>query len=87
VARPKTATPIVTPHVTPVPASPFHTPAEVCAILRCSKRTLIRMYKGCKKKDGAFVRPVLAAVRRGGSILISKYELERYIAARSTVAA
>jgi hypothetical protein len=70
-----------------VGASPFLTPDEVRKILRCSKRTIIRYYNGYVKKVGTRVRPVLAALRRGGNVLISKFELQRYIDARTGVAA
>lgn len=67
-------------------SSPFLLSAEVCSILRCSKRTLARYYKGYVNADGRRVRPVLGSVRRGGRILFAKTEVERFIAARLVVA-
>jgi hypothetical protein len=68
-------------------SSPFFLPAEVCSLLRCSKRTLIRYYKGYVNVDGRRVRPVLGSVRRGGRILFAKTEIDRFLAARTQVAA
>lgn len=60
--------------------------AEVRSILRCSKRTLIRYYKGYTKTDGRRVRPVLPSVRRGGTILFPKSAIDAYIAERTVTA-
>ena len=68
-------------------SSPFLLSAEVRAILRCSKRTLIRLYKGYRLPDGKFRRPVLGSVHRGGRILFEKSEVSRFIVARTRVAA
>ena len=58
---------------------------EVKAILRCSDRTLSRLYRGNRKPDGTFVRPVLGYVRRGGTILFAKSEIERFLVKRTVV--
>jgi hypothetical protein len=68
-------------------SSPFLLPVEVRSILRCSKRTLIRYYKGYSNANGRRVRPLLGSVRRGGRILFAKTEVDRFIAARTAVAA
>lgn len=67
--------------------SPFLLSVEVRAILRCSKRTLIRLYKGYRDADGRFRRPVLGSVHRGGRILFEKSEVSRFLAARTRMAA
>lgn len=67
-------------------SSPFLLSAEVRSILRCSKRTLIRYYRGYKRPDGTRVRPVIASVRRGGAVLFARAVIESYIT-RRTVAA
>jgi excisionase family DNA binding protein len=60
--------------------SPFYTSAEVRTILRVSKRTLIRWTTSAK-------RPRLAFVRNGHKILFPKADVDRYISARTTLAA
>jgi hypothetical protein len=60
--------------------------AEVRQLLRCSKRTLIRYYRGYRKSDGTRVRPVLASVRRGGAILFARAAVESYLSRRKVVA-
>jgi len=66
--------------------SPFLSSAEVRTILRCSIRTLKRMYLGDRRPDGSRVRPVLSVVRRGATVLFARTAIEAYIA-RRTVAA
>ena len=68
-------------------SSPFLLSAEVRAILRCSKRTLIRLYKGYEDANGKFRRPVIGSVHRGGRVLFEKSEVSRFLAARTRVAA
>ncbi len=75
----KDSTPVVNPN------TQFLLSAEVCLILRCSKRSLIRYYFGYTKSDGVWVRPVLSSVRRGGRILFAKSAVEAYLAKRTTV--
>lgn len=67
-------------------SSPFLLSVEVRAILRCSKRTLIRLYKGYEDTNGKFRRPVIGSVHRGGRVLFEKSEVSRFIAARTRVA-
>jgi intein-encoded DNA endonuclease-like protein len=71
----------------PVTSSPFYLSAEVRSILRCSKRTLIRLYKGYRDAEGKFRRPVLGSMQRGGRILFEKSEVSRFITARTRRAA
>jgi hypothetical protein len=74
-------------------ASPYLTVAEVACLLRIHKRSVIRLYNGymvkIKNPDGSVTRvrkrPALAVVRIGGSVRIPKYELQRYLDARTTV--
>ena len=80
----RTSRPAVLPEII---SSPFLLSAEVRIVLRCSKRTLIRLYRGYTKPDGRRMRPVLGSVRRGSRILFAKTEIERFIAARTQVAA
>jgi intein-encoded DNA endonuclease-like protein len=68
-------------------SSLFLLSVEVRAILRCSKRTLIRLYKGYDDANGKFRRPVIGSVHRGGRVLFEKSEVSRFIAARTRVAA
>jgi hypothetical protein len=76
-----------TPAVIPeTKSSSFLLSAEVRSVLRCSKRTLIRYYKGYTKKNGARVRPVLPSVRRGGNVLFAKSMIDAYIAKRTVAA-
>jgi len=67
-------------------SSPFLLSTEVRAILRCSKRTLIRLYKGYADANGKFRRPVIGSVHRGGRVLFEKSEVSRFLAARTRVA-
>lgn len=68
--------------------SPFLNSVETRNLLRCSERTLIRLYKGYSRKndDGSyqFVRPALSVTRRGGRVLFAKAGLEKFIAVRTT---
>jgi|HubBroStandDraft_6_1064221.scaffolds.fasta_scaffold12215_4 excisionase family DNA binding protein len=58
----------------------YLTSSEVCDLLRISKRTLIRWTTRAK-------RPRLTFVRNGRRILFPKTDINRYIAARTTMAA
>ena len=66
-------------------ASLYLTSAEVQAVPRCSKRTLIRYYQGYKKPNGVYVRPVLGVFHRGRNVLFARSEVQRFITARTTV--
>lgn len=68
-------------------SSPFLLSAEVRSILRCSKRTLIRLYKGYRDVDGKFRRPVLGSIKRGNTVLFETSEVNRFLAARTRMAA
>ena len=59
------------------------TSSEVANLLRCSPRSIIRLYRGYTRPDGTFVRPVLGYTRRGRNILFSKHQLEKYLLART----
>jgi hypothetical protein len=59
---------------------------EVRQLLRCSKRTLIRYYKGYVNTNGHRVRPVLTSVRRCGAVLFPKTAVDAYIAKRTVQA-
>ena len=58
--------------------------AEARELLRCSKRTLIRLYHGYHTLDGSWVRPVLSSVRRGGRILFERTAIESFMQNRTT---
>jgi hypothetical protein len=75
------------PAVLPEPKPSFLLSAEVRSLLRCSKRTLIRYYKGYERSDGTHVRPVLTSVRRGGAVLFPKSVVDSFITNRTVVAA
>jgi hypothetical protein len=68
-----------------IATSPLLTFAETRQVLRCSARTLFRLYKGYRKPDGAFKRAELCHVRRGGSVLFLKSDVEKYLTARHSV--
>jgi excisionase family DNA binding protein len=63
-----------------VATSPFFTAKEVCALLRIDRRTFTRWTTAAK-------RPRLTYVRNGHRILVSKADVDIYIAQRKTVAA
>ena len=76
---------------------PLLTFGEVCSLLRCSKRTLLRYSHGYirqtknpltgKYENVARVRASLGFVRRGGNILFPKSAVEAFIAKRTVNAA
>jgi hypothetical protein len=64
----------------------FLTSAEVQAVLRCSKMTLYRYYRGYETKKGTFKRPILSHIRREGRVLFAKSEVVKFLTARMVLA-
>ena len=62
------------------------TSIEARSALRCSERTLLRLYMGYHRSDGTFTRAVLSFTRRGGRVLFPKAELIRFLDSRTAVA-
>jgi Helix-turn-helix domain len=59
---------------------------EVRQLLRCSKRTLLRMIHGYNREDGSRVRAVLPFIRRGSRLLFTKAAIDAYITKRTVSA-
>jgi len=66
--------------------SDFLLSVEVRQLLRCSKRTLLRMIHGYYREDGSRVRAVLPFIRRGSRLLFAKSAVDAYINKRTVQA-
>lgn len=86
-----TATASAPPASAPPPIDIYNLPhshltsVEARSALRCSERSLLRLYMGYHRSDGTFTRAALGFTRRGGRVLFAKSEIIRYLEARTAV--